>query len=330
MYDRKNCIKFPFGKEKLFLKTERAAMTRITLRQCAYFQAVARKGGIAAAAETAGVSQPAIAQAITKLEDLTGLVLFRRLHARGMELTPQGREFLRHADQLLALADQMDMAVEDIAQQRRGTLRLGCFQSLAPFFLAQILTGYQRQAPDVVLNLSEMLQEELTTALQENELDLAILYDLGLDARLFNIHPLAEPQPYLIVPQGHPLAGQDRVSIRALDGEDFVLFDAPQSREYFHAQFAHHEIKPRIAYRSASIETVRSYVANGLGLSILSMRPVSDLTYEGKSVVPVALTEGFGATPIVIATRAGVAEDALLAPLIAFCQELFAELYQRV
>ena len=51
----------------------------ITLKQCRYFQAVALKGGIAPAAQLVGISQPAVAQAIAKLEDQTGLVLFRRL-----------------------------------------------------------------------------------------------------------------------------------------------------------------------------------------------------------------------------------------------------------
>ena len=90
-------------------------MIDITLKQCRYFQAVALKGGIAPAAQLVGISQPAVAQAIAKLEDQTGLVLFRRLHARGMELTAQGTEFLRYAEQLLIYADQMDMAVADIA-----------------------------------------------------------------------------------------------------------------------------------------------------------------------------------------------------------------------
>ena len=75
------------------------------------------------------------------------LVLFRRLHARGMELTAQGTEFLRYAEQLLVYANQMDVAVADIAAHRMGTLRLGCFQSIAPFYLARILREYPIDNP---------------------------------------------------------------------------------------------------------------------------------------------------------------------------------------
>lgn len=303
-------------------------MSKITLKQCSYFQAIANKGSIAAAADIVGVSQPAIAQAITKLEDMTGLVLFRRMHARGMELTAQGKEFLCYADQLLTYADQMDVAVQDIAKHRMGTVRLGCFQSLAPFYLAQILSGYRAKMPGVVLNVREMLQEELTMALQRNELDLAILYDLGLDTQVFDLHPLTVAHPYLIVPQEHRLARLEAVSIHDINGENFILFDAPQSRDYFYAQFVQHGIKPRIAFRSASIETVRCCVANGLGISILSMRPASNQTYDGKKVVPIPLTEGFGPTRIVIASCLDREANALTTPLISFCRTLFQQQFK--
>ena len=185
-------------------------------------------GGIATAADMVGVSQPAIAQAINKLEDVTGLVLFRRLHARGMELTLQGEEFLSYVDQLLTFADQLEVAAHDISRHRLGTVRFGIFQSLSPFYLAQIVSGYREEMPGVALNVHEMLQEELTTSLQKNELDVAVLYDLGLDPHMLKLHSLASACPYLIVSQTHRLAGREMVSVSEIDGEDFVLFDAPQ------------------------------------------------------------------------------------------------------
>ena len=298
-------------------------MADITLKQCRYFRAVAQTGGFASAAQVVGVSQPAIAQAIAKLEDQTGLVLFRRLHARGMELTAQGVEFLRHAEQMLIYADHMGVAVADIAAHRMGTLRLGCFQSIAPFCLARILSECPKHMPGVVLDVRERLQEELITALGRNEIDLAILYDLGIDETRFRIRPLATAHLYLIVPPGHRLATRDTVSIREIDREDFVLFDAPQSRDYFLGIFAKFDIAPRIAFRSSSIESVRCNVANGLGVSLLSMQPVSNTTYDGGQVVPVRLAETMPQTRVVIASNADASENALAGPFIAFCEELF-------
>jgi DNA-binding transcriptional LysR family regulator len=299
-------------------------MADITLKQCRYFRAVAQTGGIASAAQVVGVSQPAVAQAVTKLEDQTGLVLFRRLHARGMELTAQGVEFLRYAEQMLVYAEQMNVAAADIAAHRVGRLRIGCFQSIAPFYLAKIVCGMSQYMPGVVLDVQELLQEELTLSLGRNEIDLAILYDLGLDETRFKLRPLAAAPLYLIVPPDHRLATRESVSICEIDHEEFVLFDAPQSRDYFLNLFSKFDIKPQIAYRSSSIETVRCYVANGLGVSLLSMKPADDMTYDGGRTVSIKLNDATPPMQIVIASHLKAPENLLAERFATTCRNLFA------
>ncbi|WP_114287496.1 LysR family transcriptional regulator [Candidatus Halocynthiibacter alkanivorans] len=298
-------------------------MIRLTLKQCEYFCAVARCGGIAAAARALGVSQPAVAQAMDKLEDMTGLVLLRRLHARGTELTAQGEAFLSYATELVVCGTGIEAAVEKIADNRSGTVRLGCFQSIAPFCLARIVRGYRALAPDVVLDVSEMLQEELSEALTQGTLDLAIMYDLGLDPGRISWRALTQAPPYLIVPPGHRLAERQSVSVRDIATEDYILFDAPRSRDYFFSIFARYGIGPRIAFRSRSIESVRCSVANGLGVSILSMRPASDATYDGGQVVPIALEEELPPTPVVLAHSAERPPGALAVGLADYVEDVF-------
>ncbi|WP_282168703.1 LysR family transcriptional regulator [Ruegeria atlantica] len=300
-------------------------MVEITLKQCRYFRAVAQTGGIASAAQLVSISQPAVAQAIAKLETQTGLVLFRRLHARGMELTAQGVEFLRYAEQMLVYADKMDVAVADIAAHRMGTLRIGCFQSIAPFYLSHILSVFPRHMPGVVLDVDELLQEDLIIALGRNEIDLAILYDLGIDETLFRIRPLATADLYLIVPPNHRLSKRASVSIREIDGEEFVLFDAPQSRDYFLSIFAEFDIAPKITFRSSSIESVRCNVANGLGVSLLSMKPADNKTYDGGRVVPIKLSDSIPPMRIVIASQMDAPENLLADRFTGICRSLFQD-----
>ena len=301
-------------------------MSKITIRQCAYFRAVAQTGGIASAARAIGISQPAVAQSISKLEDLTGLVLFRRLHARGMVLTAQGTAFLRHAEELLACADRVDQAIEGIADNRTGIIRLGCFQSIAPFCLARIVRGYRDLAPGVVLEVKEMLQEELMVAIRQNQIDLAIMYDLGLDPDQFAWRGLTAVKPYLIVAESHRLAHRTSVSLSEITADDYILFDAPRSREYFQSIFAHHRINPRIVFRSASIESVRCSVANGLGVSLLAMRPVANDTYDGGRVVPIELEDDLPAMPIVAAYKADPAPGPLTLSFVDYCEQLFGDI----
>ena len=87
-------------------------MVRYTLKQLYYFTAVADHGGIAQAARALNLSQPAIAQALNKLEEQYELVLFLRQHSRGVELTAQGRQLYTQAQHLLTEAEEQEKEEE--------------------------------------------------------------------------------------------------------------------------------------------------------------------------------------------------------------------------
>ncbi len=294
-------------------------MVRFTLKQCHYFIAVAEHGGIAQAARTLNISQPAIAQAIDKLEDITGLQLFDRQHARGMDLTTQGRAFFQEAQDLTAMALTVERNVTDIAANLKGTIRLGCFQSIAPFHVARLSSEYQRINPEVNVEVSELLQGELVTGLLEGQIDLAILYDLGLDPSLFGWQVLSEPKPYVVLPGTHPKAQDKSVSLKALAEEPYVLFDAPGSREYFYAIFARYQINPRVVFRSTSLESVRSAVGHGLGFSLLTMRRKEDETYDGHKVSSLEIEENIDPTKIVLAHKLNASPSPLVTGFKNYC-----------
>ena len=163
-------------------------------------------------------------------------------------------------------------------------------------------------------------------AIGQNQVDLAIMYDLGLDPELFAWRGLSAAKPYLIVPEGHRLAQSPSVPLSEIAPEDYILFDAPRSRDYFLAIFAHHGISPRIVFRSASIESVRCSVANGLGVSLLAMRPLSNVTYDGGRVVPVEIEDNLPAMPIVAAYKADHVPGGLTLPFADYCAKVFEEL----
>lgn len=298
-------------------------MVRFTLKQCRYFLAVAEHGGIAQAARALSISQPAVTQAIDKLEALTGLQLFERHHARGMELTRQGKAFREEAHALTDRAGRMNDAIADIAGNRRGTIRLGCFQSIAPFCLARIVREHGAQHPDIAIDVVEALQRDLELALVAGDLDLAIMYDLGLDPPLISTREIMKARPYVIVSEKHRLGRRRRVSLRELAGDGYVLFDAPSSKDYFAGVFAAQGLSPQIAFRSTSFESVRSAVAHNLGFSILAMRPASPVTYDGERVVPVEIAEDIKPLSVVIAQRNAGAEDRLTRDFTRFCATIF-------
>jgi len=300
-------------------------MVNITLRQCFYFEAVAEQGGVAQAARALNLSQPAVAQAMDKLEALCDFPLFIRHHAKGFELTSKGRAFRLQAQAMIRQAQQLEQAIEAIHANRKGSIRLGCFQSIAPFYVASIVKQYRQSHPEINIEVSELLHDQLISKLLENELDLAILYNLELQNHALSWQRLAEARPYLILPPTHRLAKTKTVPLKDLEQDGYVLFDAPGSQEYFYRLFSHIGIKPTVSFRSTSLESVRSAVANGLGFSILSMRPDSSTSYDGNPISSVEIADNIESTPIVIAQNATVDLAPLHHDFIRYCVGQFDE-----
>ncbi len=278
-------------------------MVRFTLRQCTYFRAVAEHGGIAQAARALNISQPSVAQALDKLEGVTGLVLFDRHHARGLTLTLQGRVFLQHVTRLEQQALQVEREAAALAAEVAGEIRLGVFWTLSPFYAAGLIRSFGDIAPGVVIRQREMSLSDLADALREGSIDLALSYDRGAESEGLAFVELAALRPMVVLAADHPLAGRRSVNLSDLAREPYVMFDGPGSRGYFEDLLAEVGIRPTISYVSTSMESVRSAVAAGFGFTLLVMRPPSTVTYDGGRVRTLTITNKVRPLRVVLARR---------------------------
>ena len=276
-------------------------MVSFTLKQLGYFSAVAEHGGIAQAARALNISVPAVAAGIDKLEQLLGYRLLVRRHARGTEPTLKGREALLLVRELLARADDADRRLRALGARVEGALRLGCYETLAPFYLPGLIDLMRRQHPSVTCTVSEGRTEKLLAALAMADIEIALLYDMDLDRHGIAVERVASLAPYVLLPAGHALAGEASVGIGALAEEPYVQLDWRTTREHFSTIFERANIAPPVAFRSPSFELVRSAVANGLGFSLLYVRPDSDVAYDGKAIICLPIEEAMPPLDIVLA-----------------------------
>ncbi|GHU09257.1 transcriptional regulator [Betaproteobacteria bacterium] len=266
-------------------------MAAYTLRQLRYFVTTVECGSVAEASRKLYIAQPSISTAVKGLEDSFGVQLFIRHHAQGVSLTPGGARFYRKAKDLLRMAHEFEqnaLADNDVIA---GQIDIGCFEAVAPLYLPRLIAGFRNLYPGVEVRLHDGQQQELVHNLSAGRFDLVILYEHDLDATI-EIEPLIPPQrPHALLPQGHRFAAQEQVSLRDLASEPMILLDVSPSRTYFVSIFGELGLTPNIAFSSPSIEMVRSMVGQGFGFSCMVTRPYSDLTYDGKRVVCVNITE---------------------------------------
>ncbi|GAT74039.1 LysR substrate-binding domain-containing protein [Microbacterium hydrocarbonoxydans] len=266
----------------------RLARPDMTLVQLRYFLAAATKRSMTEASLDLHVAQSAVSTAIAQLERGLGVQLFVRQRSRGLALTDAGEQLLLDARSLLAQVDEMTDTVRGKHYDVRGTLRLACFVTLAPFVLPRLISRVRELHPNLRIEIIEADVDGTTDLLLSGSVEAAIAYDFGR-AHDLTFDRLYTSAPHVILAHDHPLAGREELALTDLDGEDLVLLDTPHSREYFLGMHEAAGVEPRVRYTSRSYETIRSLVGRGEGYSVLNHIPQSPMTYDGGEVVAVPL-----------------------------------------
>jgi len=300
-------------------------MVKYTLKQCYYFKAVADHGGIAQAARALNLSQPAIAQALNNLESLYSFTLFIRHHSKGVELTPNGRAVYLEIANTLAHAKTLERNMHLIADQQMATLRVGCFHTLAPFYMIPLVGHYQQQQSKVKVIALEMLQQELLDKLHSGALDAAITYDMDLQHSHLKQHKIASLTPGVILSENHPLASCSSIYGHQLAHLPFIMFDGAGSKDYYSKLLNELNLRPTIALASRSMETVRSAVANDLGFSFTVIRPKTSSSYDGKRLVTIPLADPCSTLCVLLILSKAAAESSLTQDLAQTCEQLFGQ-----
>lgn len=261
---------------------------RYTLRQLTYFVAASEHGSISNAARALNVSQPSISNAIIQLESKFSVSLFLRRNSSGVRLTPTGELLLREARSVLAHAGDFEALATSVLNEVSGEIRVACFVNLAPVFMATITRRFQEKYPGAHVEMMIGNQQEVFTAIDSGKYEIALTFDLDLPQNYQADH-LASFPPKLILPVTHRFAKADAVHLKDMLNEPFVYLDLPHSSTYFFSLFASQSLEPGRTVPVSSFETVRSFVGNKLGYSILNLVPQNQRNYDGTQVQYVPL-----------------------------------------
>ncbi|MEM7123266.1 MAG: LysR substrate-binding domain-containing protein [Pseudomonadota bacterium] len=210
----------------------------------------------------------------------------------------------------------------DAPEEVSEPLRLGCFHTFGPYLVPALLSRLLDEHPAVQLQLQDGDQRQVVEGLKSGETEIALLYDIDLGDDV-ETEPLDALNPYVLLAEGHPLAGQLSVSLEQLAGEPMILLDAPPSADYFLSLFEQSGHDPVIRFRSRSLEMVRGMVGHGLGYALLATKPASNMTYDGRALVARPLSGDAQASEIVLARKADTDLSAIATAFIEACRAHF-------
>ncbi|MEU3504204.1 LysR substrate-binding domain-containing protein [Streptomyces hundungensis] len=240
-------------------------------QQLLYFVAVAETRHFTRAAERVHVSQPSLSQQIKALENELGAELFSR--ARGnIALTDAGEALLPLARRILADADTARVEVQELAQLRRGRVRLGATPSLCTGLLPDVLRAFHDRHPGIQLLIEEGGSHDLVRELARGALDLALIV-LPLPAGspvLTTVELLQEDLVVVSSPAEPPPCAGSAVRIAELREAPLVMFrHGYDLRELTVAACRAEGFEPAFTVEGGEMDAVLGFVRAGLGIAVV-------------------------------------------------------------
>lgn len=240
------------------------------LRHLRYFVTVAEELSFSKAAQRLFTAQPSLSQQIRVLEEQFGFPLFYRTKRR-VELTPEGKYLLPYAKATLEQAATSVSKTRLAAQQEKNILRVGFVPVAESKVFPYILPMLHLNHPDLKITLHSLNALEQQQALQNGEIDIAIIREAISSAQIGQ-HWILDEEMVLLIPQQHPLSKLDKIPIQALQGSSIIIASEQ------HAPTLHHTIKSFFLDQKIPVQYIQeagnilfniNSVSLGLGCAIL-------------------------------------------------------------
>lgn len=273
------------------------------LRQLRYFVAVARERNFTRAAQMLHIAQPPLSRQIQLLEEELGVPLILR-DTRPVKLTDAGRLFYEQALQVLGRVEQMRAATRRVGLNQNSVLSIGFVASTLYGGLPSLVRKLRRHAPELDIQLLELLSVQQIPALKEGRIDIGFGRLRHNDPNVVGI-VLREERLAVAIPRDTPFASDPTpLPIEALAGQKLIVYPKeprPSYADHVLGLLESHDVRPAEVHEVREIQTALGLVAADSGLCVVpcsAQQMRSDLHYrliEGERMTsPVILNHRIG------------------------------------
>lgn len=192
------------------------------IRELKYFVQVADYGNFSLAAERLYISQPALSKVVQKLESELGCDLFYA-DQRQQKLTLEGRALYQKACRVLRAFEEIGNLSDP--PEASGVIHLGFPPVAGNTYFCDLISGFSARYPGIKLQLKEEGSYHIMEDIDAGQLDVGCVLQ-PIPTEKYHCALLARDISRLVVSARHPLAGRERVPLRELQNEKFILLGA--------------------------------------------------------------------------------------------------------
>ena len=240
-------------------------------------EAVRRDLNLTETAKALFTSQPGISKAILELEAELGIDIFARHGKRLRRVTEPGVQVLKAIEVIMREVGNLKRIGEEYSQQDAGTLSIATTHSQARYFLPGPVAQLRKRFPKVNISLHQGSPDQVARMVIDDVADVGLATEAlsGYD-ELVTL-PCYEWHHSVVMPQNHPLAQVERISLEDLAVLPLVSYHTSFSgRSRVDAAFATRSLKPDIVLEAIDADVIKTYVRIGLGVGIVSELAVRD------------------------------------------------------
>jgi DNA-binding transcriptional LysR family regulator len=291
-------------------------------RSYVYLDTVARAGSIRKAAEILHVASTALNRKILELEAELGTPLFERL-PRGVRLTAAGEVLVNTMRRGLSDLRSAVSQIEQLRGMVRGTVRIGCAESVSTDLVPSAIALYQQSHPGVQFQVLAGVTGQLVTALMADAVELVLVHDPEPSDDLRVIASLDQPLCAMMRPD-HPLAGRQKIRLADCQKYTVALGDHSfGSRRLLDVLMARSRMSLKVALEASTVQMLKEFTRQTGAISFQFQIGTEQDVRKGE-LVSIPLTDrSLSASQLVLAVRDG---RALPVATLSFAQALVARL----
>lgn len=251
------------------------------------FLTVAEERSFSRAAARVHRTQPAVSQAVKRLEGDLGEQLFDRSSKSGT-LTDAGRVLQNYGQRLVRLAEEAESAMRELRDLRRGRVLIGANEA-AVHTLLPLMARFRKTVPHIVVDVRRVPARQIAVEVQQGSLDFGALTFRPSAEGLLEV-VIGSDELVLLMAPTHPFAGRQQLSMEDVAGEPVVAHNDPSpARERVLRLFEERHITLNMMIALPSLDGIKRAVELQLGVALLPRRCAITEIASGRLVaVPVA------------------------------------------